>query len=64
MKSEQEERVERKKLLDKYEKLSYQKKFEVLWSALDYMEQYNGRSKYDCIVLALGGQVFYVSGNV
>lgn len=25
----------------------------------DYMNQYNGRSRYDCIVLAMGGQVFY-----
>jgi hypothetical protein len=29
-------------------------KYSVLWDALDYMEQYNGRSKMDCIILAMG----------
>lgn len=29
-------------------------KVEILWEALDYMQQYNGRSKVDCVALALG----------
>jgi hypothetical protein len=36
-----------------YYKLSKTKRENVLWSALDYMEQYNGRTKWECIALAL-----------
>jgi hypothetical protein len=41
-------------ILTKYEKLSLKKKIEVLDEALDYMQQYNGRSKLKCIALAIG----------
>ncbi len=34
--------------------LSDKKKINVLYSALDYMQQYNGRSVFYCIALALG----------
>jgi hypothetical protein len=30
------------------------KKAEILMDALDYMQQYNGRSKIQCIALAMG----------
>jgi len=29
-------------------------KVAILWDALDYMQQYNGRSKTDCIAIAMG----------
>jgi hypothetical protein len=43
------------KLLDTFEKMSNKKKVDVLIDALDLMQQYNGRSKQDCIVMAMGG---------
>jgi len=43
--------------LELYEKMSYKKKVEVLWDALDLMQQYNGRTRYECIALALGVEV-------
>lgn len=36
-----------------YESLPDAQKVNILYDALDYMEQYNGRSKADCIILAL-----------
>lgn len=45
------------KLLEKFEKSSNSKKVEILWVALGHMEHYNGRSKNDCIVLAMGGDI-------
>lgn len=38
----------------KYETLSYKKKCEILEGALSYMEQYNGRSQFTCIAMAMG----------
>lgn len=40
-----------------YYKLSKAKREQVLWDALDYMEQYNGRSKWECIALALNIEI-------
>jgi len=42
------------KLLIKFENMSDHKKVEVLESALSYMQQYNGRSRDECILLAMG----------
>lgn len=39
---------------EEYESLSDKKKIGILHSALDYMQQYNGRSTFYCIALALG----------
>jgi len=39
---------------DKYQKLTKNDKIGVLHSALDYMQSYNGRSKLNCIALAMG----------
>jgi len=41
-------------VMELYNKLSSPKKVEVLRSALDYMQQYNGRTKTDCIIYAMG----------
>jgi hypothetical protein len=40
-------------ILEKYEKLTYKKKVNILLSALSFMQQYNGRSTEDCIELAM-----------
>ena len=37
-----------------YESLSSNKKLNILYDALDYMQQYNGRSKFLCIAMAMG----------
>jgi len=37
-----------------YEKLTKDLKINVLSSAIDYMEQFNGRSKFLCIAMAMG----------
>jgi hypothetical protein len=37
-----------------YSKLTTKKKNEVLYDAIDYMGQFNGRSRFDCIALAMG----------
>ncbi len=38
----------------KYAKLTKDKKIAVLFDALDYMQQFNGRSKFLCIAMAMG----------
>lgn len=40
-------------LINKYNKLSSSKQVEILWAALDYMNAYNGRTRGDCVVLAM-----------
>ncbi len=47
---------EKMRLMDKFEKLSHKKKVDILMVALDYMQQYNGRSHSDCIILAMEGK--------
>jgi len=42
------------KVLKKFGKLSNKKKIEVLWTALAFMQQYNGRLKVECVCLAMG----------
>jgi len=37
-----------------YTALSKDKKIAVLYSAIDYMQQYNGRTRFLCIALAMG----------
>ena len=39
--------------VEKYESLSDKQKVELLWLALDYMNQYNGRTKTECLTLAM-----------
>ncbi len=38
----------------KYDALSLSKKNEILYDAMDYMQQYNGRSRFLCIAMAMG----------
>jgi hypothetical protein len=51
------------KLLDKFEKMSNKKKVEILYDAIDFMNEYNGRSTSDCIVLAMGGGMEAINDN-
>jgi hypothetical protein len=39
---------------NKYNKLTNSKQVTILWDALDFMQQYNGRSRFECIALAMG----------
>jgi len=43
--------------VDKYNALKCKEKTKVLYDALDYMQEYNGRSKLDCVILAMGYKV-------
>ncbi len=31
----------------------------LMWESLDFMQQYNGRSKLECIMLSLGSEELY-----
>jgi hypothetical protein len=39
-----------------FHKLSKKKQTEILWEALDYMQEYNGRTKFYCVARAMGYQ--------
>ena len=41
-------------ILRKFNALSWKDQSNVLYDALDVMQQYNGRSKSQCIVMAMG----------
>lgn len=41
-------------MCEKYNKLSNSNKVTILYSALGYMQSYNGRSINDCIFMAMG----------
>jgi hypothetical protein len=41
-------------LKDKFEKLSKPVKIQILWDALDIMQQFNGRTKLVCVFFAMG----------
>jgi len=43
-----------REISDQYAKLSLKKKNEILYEAIDYMQQYNGRTRFKCIALAMG----------
>jgi len=38
----------------KYDALSLKEKNDVLYEAIDYMQSYNGRSRFLCIAMAMG----------
>lgn len=41
-------------IVGKFDRLSKDKKISILHSAIDYMAQYNGRSRILCIAMAMG----------
>ena len=50
----EEEKFTSKEISAKYANLSYKEKADILYDALDYMSQFNGRTKFLCIALAMG----------
>lgn len=46
----------RDEMILKFESLSYRSKTNILWYALDLMQQYNGRSKYECVFMVMNYQ--------
>jgi len=38
----------------KFQQLNKAEQINILWSALDYMNQYNGRTKWECVALGMG----------
>ena len=44
----------RQQLLKMYDSYSYRDKCIILYNALDVMQQYNGRSRWSCIFIAMG----------
>lgn len=44
-------------IMSDYSSLSMSEKVDVLTSALYYMEQYNGRTRADCIALGMGYEI-------
>jgi hypothetical protein len=38
----------------KFFNLTKNKQIDILYEALDYMQQYNGRTRFECISLAMG----------
>lgn len=45
-------------IMEKYAKLSKNEKIDVLYEAIDIMHQYNGRSRFTCIAMAMGYENF------
>lgn len=45
-------------VLDKFEKKNKSEKIGILWEALGEMQYYNGRSKLECIALAMGLEIY------
>ena len=43
---------------NEFDRLSFQNQSNILYHALDYMQQYNGRSKFLCIAMAMGYENF------
>lgn len=41
-------------IIKKYDSLSNKYKENVLWNALEYMKQFNGRTKWYCVARAMG----------
>ena len=40
-------------ILKEFQSLSYRRQVDILFNAIDYMQQYNGRSRSYCICLAM-----------
>jgi hypothetical protein len=45
--------MDSEEIMDAYHDLPYKQRVEVLEIAIGFMQQYNGRSNNDCIVLAM-----------
>ena len=47
-------------LVKKFNRLPNKVKLELLWEALDMMNQYNGRTRWHCVAIAMGYELDYV----
>ena len=56
MKTTTEKYYSSNELLMKFNSLNDKQTVSVLFDALDYMEQYNGSSKFTCIMMSMGYQ--------
>lgn len=54
MKTTLEKHYTHDQIAKEFSKLTQVKQIETLYEALDYMQQYNGRTKMLCIAMALG----------
>ena len=54
MKTTLEKYYTHNQIAKEFSKLTQVKQIETLYEALDYMQQYNGRTKMLCIAMALG----------
>ena len=45
-------------VLNKFNKKGKDKQITILWDALDYMSKYNGRTKLECVALAMGLELY------
>lgn len=50
-------------LQKKWSKLTKDEKIETLYEALDFMNQYNGRTRFQCIAMAMGYEIDYVDNG-
>jgi hypothetical protein len=41
-------------IIDEFNELNCEGKINILYDAIDYMQSYNGRSKINCIAMAMG----------
>lgn len=41
-------------IIQEFSNLPYKKQVVIMWGALDHMEQFNGRTKLDCVCLSMG----------
>lgn len=47
----------KQELADRYYNRSKDSRLLILWQALDFMQQYNGRTKWECIALAMNVEI-------
>jgi hypothetical protein len=52
-----------KEISKEYDALSLKQKNEVLYEAIDYMQSYNGRSRFLCIAMAMGYKNYIGDSN-
>ncbi len=52
-----------KHIQKEYSELTKDEKIKILYEAIDIMQQYNGRSRFLCIAMALGYNNFEGEGN-
>ncbi len=57
------ERLDNNDIKDKFYELEDSQKVNVLYAALDEMQTFNGRTKIECIALAMGFTIDFIDGK-